>query len=593
MSPETLTAALAALAQRETTGYHHLTVEHKPPQFIPYASMWRRAQRVAAALQASGIKKGDRVGLILPDSAEFIDCIFGAMLAGAIAVPVYPPMNLGQLDAYLANTTHILRQAGCSHVISDGRVRTVLGKLLSNAPELRRIETYAGIVKDVPEHAEPAGVVVRPEDVAFLQFTSGSTARPKGVTLTHANLMANIAAIGGGIQLSSESSGLSWLPLYHDMGLIGFVFTPIVYGTRGIFFIAPLMFLKRPSLWLRHLSEFRATVTFAPNFAYGLCTTRVKDSELAGVDLSHLQVAGCGAEPIQHGTLHAFADRFAGHGFRPEAFLPCYGMAEHSLAVTFVEVQQSLRADRVDPAALAQRVAKPTPADGPGVEVVCCGRPFPGHALRIVDEAGQPLGDREVGQIELKGPSVMQGYWNDPERTAQVLREGWLSTGDLGYLVDGELYVCGRVKDLIIVNGRNYYPQDIEWQASQIDGVRRGNIVAFGLHHDQLGREYVVVAAELRQAHADGETCDRITREIQTQVLTTLALKVDEVVLLAPGSLPKTSSGKLQRANTAALFARGELGKGGGQASKLDLLKHLAASRWGFLKASLGVRGQS
>ena len=592
-APSTLTSALAAVAHRETTGYSHLFHEKEPARFVSYAALWRRAQRSAAAMQAIGVRRGDRVGLILPDSSEFIDCIFGAMLAGAIAVPVYPPMNLGQFDAYLANSTHILRQAGCSVVITDDKVRLILGKLMASVPGLRAIESYANLLAGVPEGAEPSGVVVRPDDIAFLQFTSGSTSRPKGVTLTHANLMANIAAIGGaaGLQISRESSGVSWLPLYHDMGLIGFVFTPIVFDTKGILFISPLMFLKRPAVWLRQLSAQKASITFAPNFAYGLCTTRVKDSELDGVDLSHLQVAGCGAEPIQYGTLRAFADRYAPYGFRSTAFLPCYGMAEHSLAITFVGIQADLKADRVDAAALAGRDATPAHDGAPAVDVVNCGRAFPEHALRIVDDAGEPVAERVVGQIELKGPSVMQGYWNDPERTTEAFHDGWLRTGDLGYLVDGELHVCGRSKDLIILHGRNYHPQDVEWQASQVEGVRRGNVVAFGLHHPDLGREYVVVAAEVRQVgEAEDATEAALRREIETRVLEALALKIDEVVLLAPGSLPKTSSGKLQRSKGAEMYARGELGKGVGPAGKLGLLKHLAASRWGFIKAALGGR---
>lgn len=589
--PQTLTAALAAVARHEHKGYAHLVHEKQPATFVSYAAMWRRAQRCAAAMQALGVRPGERVGLILPDSAEFIDNIFGAMLAGAIAVPIYPPMNLGQFDAYLANTTHILRQAGCSAVITDARVRPILGKLMTGAPQLRAIETHGAALKLVPESAEPSGVLVRPDDVAFLQFTSGSTSRPKGVTLTHANLMANITAIGGGIHITRDSSGVSWLPLYHDMGLIGFVFAPIVYDTRGITFISPLMFLKRPSIWLRQLSESRAEITFAPNFAYGLCTTRVKDAELEGVDLSALRVAGCGAEPIQHGTLRAFADRYAAHGLRSSALLPCYGMAEHTLAVTFTGLDEPLKADRVASAALAEGHARAAAGDTPTVEVVCCGRSFPGHALRVVDAEGQPLPEREVGHIELQGPSVMQGYWDDPERSAEALRGGWLKTGDLGYLSDGELYVCGRLKDLIIVNGRNYHPQDLEWQASQVEGVRRGNVVAFGLQHPELGREYVVVAAEVRPpgegASAEAET-EALRQRIHAQVLAALALRVDEVVLLAPGSLPKTSSGKLQRSKTAEMFAQGQLGRAGGPTSKLGLLKHLAASRWSFIKASLG-----
>jgi len=591
----TLTAALLGVADDEARGYSHLTSEKEPARQVSYAALYRRARRFAAALQGLGVQRGDRVGLILPDSAEFIDGIYGAMLAGAIAVPIYPPMNLGQFDAYLGNTTHILRQAGCTVIITDAKVRPILGKLLTSVPRVRTIETYAGAIKGVTESAAPTEVDVRPDDVAFLQFTSGSTSRPKGVTLTHANLMANIAAIGGaqgGLGITGEAYGVSWLPLYHDMGLIGFVFTPVVHRAKGVRFISPLMFLKRPAVWLRQISECRGSITFAPNFAYGLCTTRVKEAELTGVDLSSLVVAGCGAEPIQVATLRAFADRYAPYGFRSTAFLPCYGMAEHSLAITFIDLHADLTADRIDAASLAQKTAAPAREGEPAVEVVNCGRPFAGHGLRVVDPAGQPLPDREVGQIQLQGPSVMQGYWNDPERTAEALRGGWLATGDLGYTVDGELFVCGRIKDLIIVHGRNYYPQDIEWQASQVEGVRRGNVIAFGVQPHGEDREHVVVAAEVRQLPEDPAEQDVLRGKISAEVLAGLSLRVDVVLLLPPGALPKTSSGKLQRSKAAELFVSGELGKGTQQAGALGLIKHLAASRWNFIKASLGSRGE-
>ncbi|MDC0670174.1 fatty acyl-AMP ligase [Nannocystis radixulma] len=583
--PETLTQALDGAAEgRADGGYSHLVQEKDPVKLFSYAETARRARRFGAALQAAGVRAGERVGLILPDSSEFVEAIYGAMYAGAIPVPVYPPMNLGQFEGYLANTTHILRQAGCALVVTDGKVRPILGKLMSNVPSVRAVEVYQSFVKQVDERAAPIGVDVRPDDVAFLQFTSGSTSRPKGVTLTHANLIANIEALGAGLLADRETLGLSWLPLYHDMGLIGFVFAPAVLQVRGVQFMSPLLFLKRPALWLRQLSERQANITFAPNFAYGLCTTRIKDHELQGVDLSHVRVAGCGAEPIQYDTLKAFADRFAAWGFNRTAFLACYGMAEHSLAVTFVGLEEDLRADTVDPEKLVHGEAAASAADD-ALKVVCCGRAFPEHGLRIVDAEGQPLPDRRVGQIELRGPSVMRGYWGDAERTMQVLKDGWLATGDLGYLADGELYVCGRIKDLIIIHGRNYYPQDLEWQASQVEGVRRGNVVAFGIEDASLGRERVIVAAEVRTPHADD-----LRDKIAAKILETLALKPDEVVLLGPGSLPKTSSGKLQRHKTSELYRDGQLGKGAIKAGTLDVIKHLATSRWGYIRAAFGSR---
>jgi fatty-acyl-CoA synthase len=582
----TLLDALAARASEATNGYYHWAREGAPAEFVSFPELSRRARRVAAGLQESGVAKGDRVGLILPDSAEFVDAMFGAMMAGAIPVPVYPPLALGQLDTYLENTTHILRRAGCSVVLTDARVRPVLGKLMTGAPGLKAIDVYRRFVERVPDGAEPRPVDVGPDDVAFLQFTSGSTSRPKGVMLTHSNLAHNIEAIGGprGLRVDERSCAVSWLPLYHDMGLIGFVFTPIYCGASWVRFLSPLMFLKRPALWLKQLSEFRATITFAPNFAYGLATARVRDDEIAGIDLSSVQVAGCGAEPIQYQTLRGFADRYAAHGFRRTAFLPCYGMAEHSLAITFAGLEDDLAADRVDPDGLARGEATATNGDGSGaLEVVNCGKPFPLHDLKIVGEDGEAVPERRVGQILVRGPSVMKGYFDDAEATAEALHEGWLRTGDLGYLADGDLYVCGRTKDVIIADGRNYYPADIEWQASQVDGVRTGNVIAFGLHDTELGRERVVVAAETKQAESEHA---HLARAVRARVLDALSLRVDEVLLLPPGSLPKTSSGKLQRPRARDMFRTDTLGerKSGGS---WQLVRQLAASRWNFVKASL------
>ncbi len=589
--PKTLVEALEQVAHVEDKSYSHLIDRKQPIVEITYADLYRRARRVAAALQERGLRHGDRVGLIIPDSPQFIDAIFGTMLAGVIPVPVYPPMNIGKLDAYIDNTTHILRKAGCSLVVTDGRVKPILGKLLSQIPSLQTIEVLDKLIEPFPENAEIREVKVTPDDIAFLQFTSGSTSRPKGVTLTHKNLIANVGAIGGatgGISISDQSRGVSWLPLFHDMGLIGFVFAPIVNRAAHVRFVSPLMFLKRPAVWLQQLSEVRGNITFAPNFAYGLATQRVKPSEIEGVDLSSVVVAGCGAEPIQYDTLRKFADHYAPYGFRSTAFLPCYGMAEHSLAITFIGLADDLSADVVDAESLTAREAKPATSEqaesGEGViKVVNCGKPFPEHELKIVDDQENTLGDREVGHIRLKGPSIMKGYYDDPENTAKAFIDGWLVTGDLGYTVDGNLYVCGRSKELIIVNGRNFYPQDIEWQAYQVEGVRKGNAIAFPVEDPQAGRERVVLAVESRAAE---EQSARIRGEILAKVLETLSLRLDEILLLPPGTLPKTSSGKLQRTKAAQMFRNQEL-RGQNKSNSWQLVKHLAQSRWAYVKSAL------
>ncbi len=587
--PRTLIEALERISDVSDRGYSHVIQEKDPAQLVSYQDLWRRAGRVAAALQARGLTKGARVGLIVPDSASFVDAIWGVMRAGLVPVPIYPPTNLGQIDSYLLNTTHILDKSGATLVVTDARVRPILGKVLEKSKTVREIETLERLLAGVPKNQAPSSVDIRPDDIAFLQFTSGSTGQPKGVMLTHANLVANAQAIGGpaGIKLGRESVGISWLPLFHDMGLIGFVFTPIVFNVQGVAFASPLAFLKRPALWLSMISRERGSITFAPNFAYGLATKRVKDSELEGIDLSSLRVAGCGAEPIQFDTLDGFSRRFAPWGFRREMFLPCYGMAEHSLAITFIGLDEDLRADHVDAAALAQGEALAASdeliASGQGVvRVVDCGRPFPEHELRIVDPQGQPLADRRVGEIVMRGPSVTPGYFEDEEKTRAALKDGWLHSGDLGYLDKGRLFVCGRIKELIIVNGRNFYPQDIEWLAYDVEGVRRGNAIAFGVSDDESGIERVVLAIESDRPEAER---DALKDAVAARVLEGLNLRLDEILVLPPSTLPKTSSGKLQRAKARELFS-GQALKGGKKAGSWTLVKHLAASRWSYLKSA-------
>lgn len=593
--PRTLIDALEAAAHLQDSGFSHLMQERQRPSFVSFAGIYQNACHFAAALQARGLQKGDRIGLILPDSQEFVHAIWGAMLIGVVPVPMFSPINLGQLDGYFANAIHILRRSECRILVTDQQIRPILGKVMRSTPTLRSIETYESMLESCSASTELRRVKISGDDLAFLQFTSGSTASPKGVALSHGNLVANMQAIGGaeGLQLSQETRAVSWLPLYHDMGLIGFVFTPVYFQVKHIRFISPLLFLKRPALWLRQLSEHQADITFAPNFAYGLCTSRIKEHEIVGVDLSSLRAAGCGAEPVQYHTLRQFADRFSAYGFRSTAFLPCYGLAEHSLAVTFVGLQDDLQVDWVDAKALGRGFAKPVkkdtdyPEDGV-VSLVNCGRPFSGHELKVSDEQGNPLPERRVGEIWLRGPSVMRGYYEDFEQTSKAIVNDWLRTGDLGYLANGNLYICGRSKDLIIVHGRNYHPQDIEWQASHVDGVRTGNVVAFGVEDRQAGRERVIIAAESRATNGQNE---EIREKIQARVLQSLGIRVDEILLLEPGTLPKTSSGKLQRTKAKKMFESMELnGSGASSNSRWNLVKHMIASQWNYVTASIAKR---
>jgi len=568
-----------------------------------YTALERASARYGGALQALGLTKGDRVALILPTNEDFVLCFFGAIRAGIVPVPIYPPLGLGQLQSYLDNTRHIVAKSGARALVTTAQIKRLLGTVQSASPALEQVVA----VEAIRESLEPLKPVkLRPDDIAFLQFTSGSTSRPKGVTLTHANLIANMKCImHDGLHMTKEDVGVSWLPLYHDMGLIGFVIAPLALRTP-IVFLPPLLFLKRPIAWFQALSRHKGTISFAPNFAYALCVKRIRERELEGIDLSAWRVAGCGAEPIRPETLEAFSESFAKVGFDKKALLPAYGMAESSLAIAFTELEEGMKTIAVDGEVLwAENTAKLVPEDDErAVRLVSCGKKFPEHDIAIFApddaESATPLPERAVGEIRIKGPSVMPSYWEDSERTRETFSGGWLKSGDLGFLHEGRLYICGRSKELIIVNGRNYYPQDIEWAASQIAGVRKGNVIAFGASdRGERDRERVVVAFECQDVPKGADARELanekqpLAQAVRKAVQDAMALTLDDVVPLGPGILPKTSSGKLQRAKTRELYESGELTqrKPPREANKLGLLKEAAKSQLSYFKlAVLGGR---
>ena len=377
--------------------------------------------------------------------------------------------------------------------------------------------------------------------------------------------------------------GVSWLPLYHDMGLIGLVLAPVLFGI-SIVYLPTLSFIKNATSWMEAIHKYRGTMSFAPNFAYALVTKRARPEQIARWQLSQMRVFGCGAEPINPETMRNFVRAFAPAGVKPESLLPCYGMAEATLAISFVGLDEPLRTDRID-ADRYHSDKKAAPAPGGALEVVNCGRTFPGHALSIQDEDGRLLPDRNVGEICFQGPSVAAGYWENPEATRAAgmgTPGGWLRTGDLGYLVDGELHISGRLKDILIVNGRNYYPQRLEWVVDEIPSVRKGSAVVFT--RPGAASEEIVVAAETREpdlAALQAQIVARISEEF--------SLAVADVALLPPGALPKTSSGKLQRRKTRDQYLKGALGKEGrGGNARLAVAKHFALSLVG--RAQHGAR---
>jgi fatty-acyl-CoA synthase len=520
-----------------------------------FAEMFEEATRRGAHFAARGLRKGDRLALVIPDGDEFVLSFLGGLFAGIVPVPIFPQLTFKNVETYHDSVAHIVHAAGASMLLTTTPTRAYVDAVQSRVPSLRSIATVDELAGPAPGSLD---VKVEPDDLAFLQFTSGSTSRPKGVMVTHGNLAANSEAfmIHGLGKDSSVDKGVSWLPLFHDMGLIGFVIGPLFTNIPCVF-LATASFVRTPRIWLETIAKHRGTITYAPNFAYGLVAKRLKDRDLSGLDLSCLRIAGCGAEPIQSKTLREFADRVRPAGFDPKAFLPSYGMAEATLAITFVAHGTGLRTDAVDPKALTEGVAKPLVG---GQEIVDCGRAFPDHQIAIVDEHGTQLAERQVGQILARGPSITLGYFQEDELTAQSFKDGWLWTGDLGYVADGSLYVCGRVKDMIIIRGRNYYPSDIEWAMSELPGVRRGNVVAFGVAVDSEGKlapdgeEQLVVCAEAHQTDAAA-----LIETIAQAAASQFGLSVYRVEIVPQGALPRTSSGKAQRRKTKQMFVDGTL----------------------------------
>jgi fatty-acyl-CoA synthase len=516
---------------------------------VSYPDLWVEARRRASSLRALGLEKGDRVALILTEPDEFVLTFMAALTAGIVAVPMYPPQTLAKMEAYGETVRHVLAASGARVLVTnEGLAPLIRDHLLTDRGPTRLVLERDTRGAAGTEH-EPLPLVSL-EDLAFLQFTSGSTSKPKGVMVTHMNLSVNSHAIMfDGLKSTPADRGVSWLPLYHDMGLIGFVVAPL-YALVQVMFLPTMAFIRRPSLWLEAIHRFRGTITFAPNFAYALAARAVTETQAQHWDLSSMRALGCGAEPIQADVLRAFLERFKKNGLAPKSALPSYGMAEATLAVTFWDVTREIVTDRVDLNAMKQGRAE-RPKGGAAMELVCCGKPFPGHEICIMGPAGR-LDDRQVGEIWLRGPSVTAGYFGNGEATEESFGGGWLKTGDLGYTTPDGLYICGRAKDLIILNGKNYYPQDIEQVVSRVDGIRDGQCVAFS-RLDASGAEIAVVVAEAKRKSQ--VLVDAIVSSVRAE----LGLTLGEVQLIKRTTLPKTSSGKVRRREAKLRLESGEL----------------------------------
>jgi 1-acyl-sn-glycerol-3-phosphate acyltransferase len=533
-----------------------LRLDDAGEQPITYGELWARARAVAGGLRARGVERGESVALMLRTEPGFFDAFFGVLLAGAVPVPIYPPARPGHLEEYAARQVRILDNARARLLVTFPEVEHVAGFLRARVRSLRGVVTLARLAAGAPA-APPA---LGPDDAALIQYTSGSTGDPKGVLLSHANLLANIRALGRALDVGPDDVCVSWLPLYHDMGLMGLWLGPLYHGVPAVV-LPPLAFLARPVRWLRAISAHRATISAAPNFAFDLCARRIAEGELDGLDLASWRLAMNGSEAVSVETIERFTRRFAPRGFRAGAMCPVYGLAESSVGLTLSPPGAGPRVDRVRRAAFErERRAEPAATGEPSPLVfVSCGAPLPGHDVRIVDAAGVELPDRVEGRVEFRGPSVTAGYFRNPAATAAVLHEGWMDSGDLGYRAGGQLYVTGRRKDVIIKAGRNLYPQEVEELVGDVPGVRRGCVAAFGIGDAAIGTERLVVVAETRATAPDARA--RLEAVVRERVVDALGLPPDTVVVAHPGSVLKTSSGKIRRSATREAWLRGDLGR--------------------------------
>ncbi|MEY4224512.1 MAG: hypothetical protein RIS33_1446 [Actinomycetota bacterium] len=539
------------------TGVRFVGASVKPadgPDFIAWRQIHDEARAVAATLQSLGIAPGDHVAILGPTSRALMTIVRGCWLAGAASMVLPLPMRMASLDAFVDSTRARIRHGEAKLVLIDD----LLADFYQAAPGDPPIKPMAAVL---PGAGRPTGDRLEspaddPERLVILQYTSGSTSEPKGVMIPDRVLCANIDASCEAAELTQSEVMVSWLPLYHDMGLVGFLSIPMLKGVQLVQ-AAPQDFMAHPGSWMQWISDWKGTATAGPNFSWVLATRALK--RMKDIDLSSLTLALSGAEPVDPVAVEAFVNEAGRFGFRAGSVFPAFGMAEVAIGGAFPKRHRGLVCDSVDRIVLErERIAKEVdPNDDDQIHVrrlPLLGRAVPGLEMKIVDpDTRVELPERHVGELLLRGTSVTPGYYKRPEATAAMFHDGWLCTGDLAYTLDGELVICGRIKDVIIVGGRNVFPEDIERAVGAIEGVRAGNVIAFGID-GYKGKETVIVVAEVKDVDLE-----RVRADIHHSALEVSGLPPRDVMLVKPGTLPKTSSGKLQRAKCRELYLDGGL----------------------------------
>ena len=578
---ETLVEVIRSRGMHDANRTHLIITEDdeqgEHSQTLTFGELSTAAQKCAEELARRGVLAGGRVALMLPTSRQFFVCYAGILLAGAVPVPIYPPFRADRIEEYAERQSAILNNAEVCLLLTFRRAEAVAKLLKPRVKSLLGVVDAGKLLEAANKEPPPApgalpafisGSRVRKgSDIALLQYTSGSTGDPKGVTLSNANLLANMRAIAEVLQMGPSDVGISWLPLYHDMGLIGAWLTLLLHGVPLVV-MSPLAFLTRPERWLQAVSKYKGTIAAAPNFAFELCVRKIPDKAMEGVDLSSWRAALNGAEPVNPETLERFNNRFAKYGFRREAMLPVYGLAEASLGVTFPPLYRGPKVDRVERETftMQERAVPATAGDENAIAFVSSGMALPKHEVLIADKDGSVVPERVEGFLWFRGASATSGYYRNEEATKKLFAGGpahaedeypWVLSGDRAYQADGEIYITGRVKDIIIKGGRNLYPHEVEELASHAEGIRKGCVVAFGLKGEETGTEKLVIVAESREQDRGKRVA--VVAAINEQVSRGLGLPPDRVELIPPGSIPKTSSGKLRRDETKQLYLAGTL----------------------------------
>jgi 1-acyl-sn-glycerol-3-phosphate acyltransferase len=535
---------------------HVVLLEGESETRMTYRQLGEQARAVAQGLTRRGLEAGERVAIMLPTSKAFFVAFFGILYAGGVPTPIYPPARLSRIEEHLGRQAGILRNARAALLITAPEAAAVARLLSLQVESLRGIETMDNLAATPPNGELPAAP--RAATMALIQYTSGSTDDPKGVVLTHANVLANIRAVGRAMAAGSTDVFVSWLPLYHDMGLIG-AWLGSLYFAAPLVVMSPLEFLVRPQTWLWAIHRHRATLSAAPNFAFELCLRRVEDHMIAGLDLSSLRMVANGSEAVVPQTVRRFAARFARYGFRAEAMAPVYGLAENAVGLSFPPLGRPPIIDRVDRSDLVRfgRATKEAADAGDALEFVACGRPLAGHEIRIIDATGE-VGERQEGRLQFRGPSATSGYFENAGKTRDLFDGAWLNSGDLAYAAGGDIFITGRSKDIIIRAGRHIHPEEIEVVVGDLEDIRKGCVAAFGAADARTGTERLIVVAETRLT--DPDALAALRQRVGEAATRLLEAPPEEIMLVPPGSVPKTSSGKLRRAATRDLFQQGRLG---------------------------------